>query len=101
MRIARLFRPYRAGLGVVLALIGVSALLGMATPFLLRDVLDEAIPQADTHLLTMLVGGMIAVAVLTGVISVGQTFLSNQVGQRVMHDLRRAVYRHLQRLPLA
>src|SRR3954453_13207653 len=101
MRIARLFRPYRARLGVVLALIGVAALLGMVTPFLLRDVLDEAIPQGDTHLLAMLVGGMIAVAVLTGVISVGQTFLSNQVGQRVMHDLRRAVYRHLQRLPLA
>src|SRR3954467_4843925 len=101
MRIARLFRPYRARLAVVLALIGVSALLGMATPFLLRDVLDEAIPQADTQLLAMLVSGMVAVAVLTGVISVGQTFLSNQVGQRVMHDLRRSVYRHLQRLPLA
>jgi ATP-binding cassette subfamily B protein len=101
MRIARLFRPYRARLGVVLALIGGSALLGMATPFLLRDVLDEAIPQGDTQLLAMLVGGMVAVAVLTGVISVGQTFLSNQVGQRVMHDLRRSVYRHLQRLPLA
>src|SRR4051812_35316221 len=101
MRIARLFRPYRARLAVVLALIGVSALLGMATPFLLRDVLDEAIPQADTQLLALLVSGMVAVAVLTGVISVGQTFLSNQVGQRVMHDLRRSVYRHLQRLPLA
>jgi ATP-binding cassette subfamily B protein len=101
MRIARLFRPYRARLGVVLALIGVAALLGMASPFLLRDILDEAIPQKDTQLLAMLVGGMVAVAVLTGVISVGQTFLSNQVGQRVMHDLRRAVYRHLQRLPLA
>jgi ATP-binding cassette, subfamily B, bacterial len=101
MRITRLFRPYRARLSVVLALIGLSALLGMATPFLLRDVLDEAIPNADTHLLVLLVSGMVAVAVLTGIISVGQTFLSNQVGQRVMHDLRRAVYRHLQRLPLA
>jgi ATP-binding cassette, subfamily B, bacterial len=101
MRIARLFRPYRARLTAVLALIGLSALLGMATPFLLRDVLDEAIPQADTHLLVLLVSGMVAVAVLSGVISVGQTYLSNQVGQRVMHDLRRAVYRHLQRLPLA
>jgi ATP-binding cassette subfamily B protein len=101
MRIARLFRPYRARLLAVLGLIGCSALLGMATPFLLRDVLDEAIPNNDTQLLAMLVGGMVAVAVLTGVISVGQTFLSNQVGQRVMHDLRRSVYRHLQRLPLA
>ena len=44
---------------------------------------------------------MIAIAVVTGVLSVWQTYLSNQVGQRVMHDLRSAVYRHLQRLSLA
>src|SRR6185295_2452608 len=100
-RIARLFRPYRARLGVVLALIVVSAGLGMASPFLLREVLDVAIPQGDTALLGWLVLGMIGVAVATGVLSVAQTWLSNVVGQRVMHDLRTAVYRHLQRLSLA
>jgi ATP-binding cassette subfamily B protein len=100
-RIARLFRPYRVRLGVVLALIVVSAALGLASPFLLREVLDQAIPQGDTVLLTWLVLGMIAVSVITGVLSVAQTWLSNVVGQRVMHDLRTAVYRHLQRLSLA
>jgi ATP-binding cassette subfamily B protein len=49
----------------------------------------------------MLVSGMIAVSVVTGVLGVGQTWLSNVVGQRVMHDLRAQVYRHLQRLSLA
>ncbi len=100
-RIARLFSPYRGRLGAVLALIGLSALLGMASPFLLRAVLDRAIPHRDTALLSWLVGGMIAVAVITQVLGVAQTLLSNRVGQRVMHDLRAAVYRHLQRLSLA
>jgi ATP-binding cassette, subfamily B, bacterial len=100
-RIARLFRPYRGRLGAVLALIAVSAGLGMISPFLLREVLDVAIPQADMTLLTWLVGGMIAISVATGALGVGQTWLSNVVGQRVMHDLRAAVYRHLQRLSLA
>jgi ATP-binding cassette subfamily B protein len=100
-RIARLFRPYRMRLSAVLGLIVISAALGMASPFLLREVLDVAIPQGDTELLTWLVLGMIAVSVVTGVLSVGQTWLSNVVGQRVMHDLRTAVYRHLQRLSLA
>jgi ATP-binding cassette subfamily B protein len=100
-RIAALFRPYRGRLAVVLALIALSAGLGMVSPFLLREVLDEAIPQRDTGLLTMLVLGMIGVSVATGVLGVGQTWLSNVVGQRVMHDLRAAVYRHLQRLSLA
>jgi ATP-binding cassette subfamily B protein len=100
-RIARLFGPYRVRLGAVLGLIVLSAVLGMASPFLLREVLDKAIPQGDTTLLTWLVLGMIGVSVITGVLSVAQTWLSNVVGQRVMHDLRTAVYRHLQRLSLA
>jgi ATP-binding cassette subfamily B protein len=100
-RIARLFRPYRGRLSVVLGLIAVSAGLGMATPFLLRSVLDTAIPKNDTSLLTWLVAGMIGVSMATGILGVGQTWLSNVVGQRVMHDLRAAVYRHLQRLSLA
>ena len=44
---------------------------------------------------------MIALAVINGVIGVAQTWISNQVGQRVMHDLRAAVYAHLQRMSLA
>jgi ATP-binding cassette, subfamily B, bacterial len=100
-RIARLFRPYRGRLAAVLGLIVVSAALGTTSPFLLRGVLDDAIPNGDTALLTWLVLGMIAVSVVTGVLGVAQTWLSNVVGQRVMHDLRTAVYRHLQRLSLA
>src|SRR3989440_6740633 len=100
-RIARLFRPYRRRLTAVLALILFSAGLGMVSPFLLRQVLDTAIPQRDTGLLTLLVAGMIGISVVTGVLGVWQTWLSNLVGQRVMHDLRARVYRHLQRLSLA
>jgi len=100
-RIARLFKPYRARLSSVLALIGLSAGLSMVSPFLLRAVLDDAIPERDTGLLTWLVAGMIAISIATGALGVAQTWLSNLVGQRVMHDLRAAVYRHLQRLSLA
>jgi ATP-binding cassette subfamily B protein len=100
-RIVSLFRPYRARLSAVLALIVLSAGLGMISPFLLRDVLDHAIPENDNGLLIWLVAGMIAVSISTGVLGVGQTWLSNLVGQRVMHDLRAAVYRHLQQLSLA
>src|SRR6266480_4844077 len=100
-RIARLFGPYRGRLSAVLALMLLSAGLGMVSPFLLRQVLDTAIPQRDMSLLTWLVLGMIGVSVATGALGVAQTWMSNLVGQRVMHDLRSAVYRHLQRLSLA
>ena len=100
-RLLRLFQPYRWRLGSVLSLILISAALGMVSPFLLRAVLDQAIPEQNTGLLVALVVGMIGIAVANGALGVAQTLLSNTVGQRVMHDLRTQVYRHLQRLSLA
>jgi ATP-binding cassette, subfamily B, bacterial len=100
-RVMRLFTAYRWRLGAVLALICFSALLGIVSPFLIRDIFDEALPKNDDRLLTLLVLGLIAIAVVTGILGVIQTWLSNVVGQQVMHDLRAAVYRHLQRLSLA
>ena len=99
-RIASLFRAYRRRLSAVLGLILVSAALGVIPAFLLRGVL-QAIERHQTTRLSLLAAGMIAIAIATGVIGVWQTLLSNQVGQRVMHDLRAAVFRHLQRLSLA
>ncbi len=91
-RIGALFGPYRARLFSVLGLIALSAALSMISPFLLREVLDHAIPERDTTVLTWLVLGMIAIAIITGGLGVAQTLLSNMVGQQVMHDLRTAVF---------
>src|SRR5437016_9246441 len=99
-RIGRLFVPYKLRLGGVLALIVFAAGLGVIPAFLLKHVL-AAIGRNDTTALSYNAGGMIAIAVATGALGVIQTLLSNQVGQRVMHDLRAAVFRHLQRLSLA
>jgi ATP-binding cassette, subfamily B, bacterial len=100
-RILALFRPYRVRLTVVLVMIVISAGVSMLNPFLLRDTLNEGLLKHNTALLTELVLAMIGVAIFTNATSVWQTYLSNQVGQRVMHDLRAAVYRHLQRMSLA
>src|SRR4051812_5025704 len=99
-RVAALFRGYRLRLGAVLGLILLSAALGVVPAFLLRGVL-ETIETSDTDRLSLYAGGMIAIAVGVGILGVWQTLLSNQVGQRVMHDLRTSVFRHLQRLSLA
>jgi ATP-binding cassette subfamily B protein len=100
-RILKLFRPYRGRLAVVGLLVGASSLVGVATPFLLKAILDVAIPEGRTGLLSLLALGMILSAVLTSVFGVLQTLISTTVGQRVMHDLRTAVYGRLQRMSLA
>lgn len=100
-RIARLFAPYRARLAVVFTLIVMASIAGLIAPFLLREILDVALPQARVRLLSVLAGGMLAVTVALSVISVFQSYLSLTVGQQIMNDLRNAVYVHLQRMSLA
>ncbi|QUI30304.1 ABC transporter ATP-binding protein [Streptomyces alfalfae] len=100
-RILRLFRPYRGRLALVGLLVCAASLVSVATPFLLKEILDTAIPQGRTGLLSLLALGMILSAVVTSVFGVLQTLISTSVGQRVMHDLRTAVYGRLQSMSLA
>ncbi len=99
-RIGQLFKPYWRRLSLLLGLIVVSAGLGVLPAFLLRRVL-VAIEAHDTRGVSLSSAAMIAIAIAAGILGVLQTLLSNQAGQRVMHDLRAAVFRHLQRLSLA
>src|SRR5947208_979988 len=99
-RIGPLFKPYWRRLSGLLALIVVTAALGVVPAFLLRRVLN-AIVHHDKAAISWNAGGMIAIAIATGVLGLLQARLAEQVGQRVMHDLRASVFRHLQRLSLA
>ncbi|ROO86699.1 ATP-binding cassette subfamily B protein [Actinocorallia herbida] len=100
-RILRLFTPYRGPLLVITLFVVLSSLVSVASAFLLREILDTALPQGRVGLLSLLALGMIAVAVVTNVFTVLQTYLSTRVGQRIMHDLRTSVYAHMQRMSLA
>jgi ATP-binding cassette subfamily B protein len=100
-RILALFTPYRFRLATVLVLIMLSAGASLVNPFLIRSALDTGLFRHDGTVLTETVLGMIAIALFSGATSVWQTYMSNAVGQRVMHDLRAAVYKKLQRMSLA
>src|SRR5256885_6528741 len=99
-RILVFFRPYRRQIAVVVVAILITSLLGLINPILLKLLIDDAIPSLDFSRLNLYVGLMILVPVVSGLIGVGQSYLNNLVGQRVMQDLRAALYRHLQRMPL-
>ncbi|MET7468007.1 ABC transporter ATP-binding protein [Micromonospora sp. NPDC005599] len=96
-RIGGLFTAHRNPLATVVAIIVASSIIAMATPFLLRTVIDRALPERDLTLLAWLVAGMVAVAAVTAVLGVAQTWISTRVGQEVMHRLRTDVFTHLQR----
>jgi len=100
-RIAALFAPYRWQLAIVTAVIVASSLVGLASPFLLRAVIDTALPGRNVRLLAWLVAGMVAVAAVTSAFGVIQTWIATRVGQQVMHGLRTRVFGHLQRQSIA
>jgi ATP-binding cassette, subfamily B, bacterial len=96
-RVGALFRPHRLQVVTVMAILGASSLVSMASPFLLRAVIDDALPHRNVRLLIWLVVGMLAVAAITAAFGVIQTWISTKVGQQVMHRLRSDVFQHLQR----
>ena len=103
-RVARTFSPYRGRIALVGIAILVTSTLGVINPILIKILFDRALFCAEgcvnLDLLYGLVALMVAIPVVSGVIGIGQTYLSNLVGQRVMQDLRNGLYAHLQRMSL-
>ncbi|MCD6057849.1 MAG: transporter related protein, partial [Thermomicrobiales bacterium] len=99
-RVLQFFRPYWLRVSLTIVAIIAAAVIGLANPFLLKRIIDDAIPDRDLGRLYLYVGLMIALPIVTGLIGVGQTYLNTLIGQRVMQDLRNALYGHLQRMPL-
>ena len=114
-RVMSIFRPYRRQVSVVGAAIVISSGLGVVNPLMIKKIFDDALfgpstgPAAQTcsgqpcpnmHALWIFVGIMILIPIVTSVIGVGQTYLSNLVGLQVMQDLRNSLYKHLQYMPL-
>jgi ATP-binding cassette, subfamily B, bacterial len=102
-RVAGTFRPYRRRVALVAGLILVTSGLGVINPLLIKVVFDRALFTPEGVRLGLLIGLvslMFAIPVVTGLLGVWQTYLSNVVGQRVMQDFRNKLYAHLQRMPL-
>jgi len=99
-QIAEFFRPYRGRLLVIAAVILVSVTIGVINPILLKLVIDNLLGPQDLQLLYLQCGLMIVLPFISSGLGVWQSYLSNVVGQRVMDDLRLALYTHLQWMPL-
>jgi ATP-binding cassette, subfamily B, bacterial len=102
-RVLGIFRPYRATVSAVGVLILITSGLGVINPLLIKVVFDQALfPPGGPNLglLWVLVGLMFAIPIVSGLLGIWQTYLSNLVGQRVMQDLRNSLYGHLQRMHL-
>jgi ATP-binding cassette subfamily B protein len=110
-RVIGTFRPYRGKVALVGMAIVVTSGLGVVNPLLIKRIFDHALfgnpPNhcdggscPNLHTLYWSVALMVAIPIVSGIIGIGQTYLANLVGLRVMQDFRNALYRHLQFMPL-
>src|SRR5712691_2347899 len=99
-RVVAAFRPYRGQALVVGLAIVVTSALGVVNPLLIRSVFRALFPTPNLHRVYTLAALMIAIPIISGVIGIGQTYMANVVGQRVMQDFRNALYSHLQNMSL-
>jgi ATP-binding cassette subfamily B protein len=104
-RIGELFRPFRAKLTLTIALVLISAGLGVLPPLLTKEAFDIGLfpPSGgpDFPVLIKLVAAMVLLWVVSALLGVWQTFLTATVGNRVMGTLRTRLFGHLEAMELA
>src|SRR5690606_15911278 len=100
-RVWRFARPYRPLIFAFVAVIVAASILSLAPPLLLRQILDEAIPQSDRGLLNLLAALVVGAALGDAALALSERYLSSRIGEGVIYDLRVALFDHVQRMPMA
>src|SRR5262249_19690858 len=96
-RIGRLLWPHRWRVVGLAASGSVQAVSAAAAPFLIRAMLDDALPHRDLRLLVVLAATTASAAALGGITGVRATYLAHSTGHRIAHQLRTGMFEHLQR----
>jgi ATP-binding cassette subfamily B protein len=98
--LARLTKPYKTRTALSIVSLLAATATALAPPLLAKYAVDEAIGKQDLGLLWWIVGAFLVVGLLNWAMSYVQTYLTGWVGERILADLRNALFRHLQRLSL-
>lgn len=100
-RALKYIKPYwkrglAAGICTIIAAGGTAYL-----PFVIKDMVDQVLSEKNTTMLNWIVVSIVVVFVIRGIAYYGQSYLMNYVGQRVIIDIRKAVFEKLQRLSMS
>ena len=99
-RAARFFAPYQGRLALIATFILASSVIGLANPYLLKLLIDDAFPKRDIGLLGLYASLMVIVPIINGGIGLAQSWMTASVGQFVMRDLRNLLFTHVQSMPI-
>ena len=100
-RILQFARPYKGKLAVFVGLIALEAAAGAVTPLLFKHLIDDGITAGNTRVVLVIAAVVAVLAIISAGLSVADRWVSSQVGEGLILDLRTAVFDHVQRMPLA
>lgn len=100
-RLMSYIRPYLPRLSLAVICIIAAASANLYVPWVIKEVIDKVLAEKDMMMLNTIAFGIVVVYLLRGIFFYGQTYLMSYIGQRVIIDIRQAIYRHLQRLSLS
>ncbi|WP_426574826.1 ABC transporter ATP-binding protein [Aquihabitans sp. McL0605] len=100
-RVWRFAHEYRLRVFGFLGIVVVEAFLGLIPALVIKAIIDDAVPQKDDRMVTVLAGIMIAVAFALAALGMVERWLSATIGEGLIYDLRSALFDHVQRQPIA
>jgi len=99
-RVLKYARPYRRKISTMFVIIVLTSGLALVSPLIMRNLIDEAIPNRDLTRLFWLTMGLLLIPVLSSLITILQRYLTASVGEGVVYDLRSSLYAHFQDMSL-
>ena len=100
-RIANFAVPYKASLTLFLITVVIDAFLIVATPLLLRRLIDEGVIPKNTELVTNLAIAVGVIAVADALFSMAGRWFSSRIGEGLIYDLRKQIFEHVQKQSIA
>ncbi len=101
IRLLKYIKPYLKRLVMAIFCIIMAAAANLYVPWIIKDMIDKVLTEGELGMLNLIAGGIIVVFFFRGIFYYGQSYLVSYVGQRVVIDLREALFRKFQRMPLA
>ena len=100
-RIAKFAIPYKVSLTFFLITVVIDAFLVVATPLLLRKLIDDGVIPKNGELVTKLAFAVGVIAVLDALFSMAGRWFSSRIGEGLIYDLRKQIFEHVQRQSIA
>lgn len=101
LRLINYVKPYAKRMALAVVCIILAASANLYVPWILKDIIDQVLANKDMSTLNAIAGGIVVVFFLRAIFLYGQTYLMSFIGQKVIIDIRAAVYAQLQRLSLS